>query len=1166
MTLRLRQIVVAISLSSALALAAAKTPPGLRGFQVPLVFEANRGQAVRGVRFLARGSGYSLLLKDDGAVLRLPSSELRMGLAGSRPAKNIEALDPQPGTSSYFVGNDQTKWRTGIPQSGRVRYSQVYPGIDLVFKSAASSRFEYDFVVAPAADPSKIAVRFDGAQSIESDGDGGIILHTTSGEIRQPRPNIYQDLESGRREVPGRMVLGKGKAIHFDLGAYDHSRALIIDPIVAVYLNGSVDDLFGGIARDSAGNIYVTGSTASPDFPLGNVIGNPSPQGSHQLFVSKLSPDLSKFYYSVIIGGRATSNGNGIQVDSAGNAYVVGTTFASDFPTVNAAQSTFGDKDVTDQSLASDAFILKLDPKGATLIYSTFLAGDGADTGVAIAVDKTGAAYATGAMRSFHSFPNTSGAIRIGPFVYGGLTIPDVWAAKMSPDGRTFDYVASFGGSTISQSVGISLDNGGNAYVTGYVYKAGPDDFPIVGNVVQPSRRGDSCDLCISGFVSKLTPDGSAFAFSTYFGGSGSDKIQGLALDAGGNIYIVGITSSLDMPVTPGVVGPTALSNSTAFVAALNNSGSAVVACSYLGGTTTAVADAVIVRAPGVIGIAGGGALDYVGFPLNASGLGGVYLELDPLFKTVSRADPPERVVSDYPGLAAAPDGSVALGGATMILPNSAGQLAPTNRNAVVVVSASAPKVTISLVTLTGATNPATVTAGSNFSYVFTVSNTSAAAITNLKLTTTFSGAAVQVTKGSISSGYCPLFSPSAPFPCIDATLAAGATTALTITGAAVEVGTAQATASLTWDGGTTQTANVSANVTSPQGNLQFAAPVTASTVSGPPVAVAVSMGNVFLLTTNVEIFSGAALSTQPNVALASGTPAGVIAVDFNADGAADLAVLDTAADAITTYLATSPGYAQTQTFTTGVTSTAVAMLNLTGTPGSGMVAIGANGIALFTSNGDGTFNPGAVFDVPGRQGNLVAVAAGGFTGVGFDDLVVADAAGEIWLIPSDGMGGYGNPIMTQADANPVAFAVGDFNGDGYLDLAVANSGSADISLLLGDGAGNFGTATNFPVGSGPIALAAMDFDGDGNLDLAVAVNGTNTVALLRGDGAGGFGTPLQYAVGPGPVAIAVGDVDGDGMPDIAVASGKAPSVSVLLNQNVPQQKSGRKGAAGSKN
>jgi hypothetical protein len=186
-----------------------------------------------------------------------------------------------------------------------------------VFKREASNRLEYDFVVAPGADPSRIGVRLEGAQSVEPDGDGGIILHTTSGEIRQPWPRIYQDLDSGRREVEGRMVLGKGNVMHFDLGAYDHSGAFVIDPVVIAYVNSSVDDEFSGIARDGAGNVYVAGYTISPNFPSTHTLGTPA-QGSYHVFINKFSPDLATLYYLTVIGGNAKDYPTGIQVDTAG--------------------------------------------------------------------------------------------------------------------------------------------------------------------------------------------------------------------------------------------------------------------------------------------------------------------------------------------------------------------------------------------------------------------------------------------------------------------------------------------------------------------------------------------------------------------------------------------------------------------------------------------------------------------------------------------------------------------------------------------------------------------------------------------------------------------------------------------------------------------------------
>jgi hypothetical protein len=558
-------------MAASTVLAGPKPDPAWQGLQLPLVFEANKGQAEPGVRFLARGKDYTLLLGDEGVVFRLPSSELRMLLAGSRRARRIEALDPQPGTSSYFVGDNPAEWRRGIAQSGRVRYAEVYPSIDLVFKREASNLLEYDFVVAPGANPSTIGVRFEGAQSIEADGNGGIVIRTASGDIRQPRPRIYQHSDSGRRQdVGGRMVLGKGNVVHFHLDAYDHSHPLIIDPVVIGYIFASVDEELSGIARDSAGNVYVAGYTISPNFPATNTLGTPA-QSFYHVFINKLSPDLTTTYYSTVIGGNSKDYPTGIHVDNAGNAYIVGTTSSTNFPTVNAAQSSFGDKTTTVNIAAAptDAFLLKLGPTGASLVYSTFLGGSSSDQAFAVTVDAAGWAYATGTTTS-QNFPVTQGAINRGPEVTMLGNIPEVWAAvwvaKLSSDGGPFDYVAVFGGADASEGTAIAVDSAGNAYVAGDVGTGTIEDFPIVGTVVQPHRGGSLCNSCSNGFISKINPAGTNFIFSTYFGGSVTDFVNGVTLDAAGNIYIVGTTDSPDLPVTPGVVGPALLSGAdTAF-------------------------------------------------------------------------------------------------------------------------------------------------------------------------------------------------------------------------------------------------------------------------------------------------------------------------------------------------------------------------------------------------------------------------------------------------------------------------------------------------------------------------------------------------------------------------------------------------------------------------
>lgn len=1164
MRLDLSQALLAVCLLTAYAQASPKPSVSAR---FPVFFEPNRGQVDPAVRFVARASGMSLLLKDDSAVLRLPSSEVRMRLLNARPAQAIEALDPQPGTSGYYLGADPTQWRTNIPQSARVQYTGVYPGVDLIFRSTtADTRFEYDFVVAPHSDPSRIAIRFEGAQSIEADGNGGIILHTASGDIRQPQPLIYQDLGAGggRKQIAGRMVLAKDNIVRFELGAYDHARALVIDPLIISYVIGAVNEIFGGIARDSSGNVYVTGLTNSPGLSIGPPIGKGA-SANNKVFIAKFNPDLTKLYYLAVVGGSANEQGNGIQVDSGGNAYVIGTTGSADFPIVNGAQSSIGSKQLADTSLSTSAFFLKLDPTGSKLVYSTFLGGMGEDLGLAIAVDANGSAYGTGTTFS-SDFPVTPGSVTypIETISQGdgtNLNPTAPFVAKLSPDGGTFEYVTLFGANNIGKGQAIAVDANGNAYAAGFTEAT---DFPLAGNPLRTSLPAQ-CANCYSGILLGINPTGTTLLFSTYWGGTSTTNINAIALDAKNNIYIDGYTFSPDLPITATGIAPAPIAVTTkpvGFVAALSNSGSSVLACTYLGlGTDYTTADAVLVRPSGSIVVAGG---SYVGAfagiqptpPLTL--VGGAYVELDPSLSQVVATYVPGPFAPEFNGAAMAQDGSIAVGGTTDILPASNGQLEKFPREgAVVLVNTSIPA--ISPVVVTGQASPSVVTTGSTYSYVFRITNTGSTAVTGVGLSTTFKGSAVLINSDSISAGTCnPIPSPLTAITCTIASLPPNTTVFFTVTAKALAAITAQAALTVTSSAVGSQTATINLTIVGAQAgsSFQFSTPVSVSSAgtgaAGAANSIAVSTPNVFLLTSNIENFTDAVLTRQPSVTLPEGTPTQLLTSDFNADGVADLAVLDTTADSVTTFLGTSPGYGAGQPFTTGIGATAVAMMNLTGAPNTGMVAAGANGLALFTSNGDGTFTPGAVFDIPNRQGNLIAIAAGSFTNVGFDDLIAADAAGDIFLIPSDGAGGFGTPIQTMADANPVAFAVGDFNGDGNLDIAVANKGSGDISILLGDGAGNLSTPANVSVGGSPLALAAVDFDGNGTLDLAIVVGGTNVITVLSGDGAGGFNSPVQYVVDATPVALAIGDINGDGSPDIAVANGMPGGVSVLLNQVKP--------------
>jgi hypothetical protein len=379
---------------------------------VPLSFEPNQGQAASTVQFLARGSGYALFLAPGKVVLNLerqqPASAdtLRMSLIGANARANAVGLAPQPGVVSYFIGNDPKKWRSGIPTYGKVNYAQIYPGVDLVFYGN-QRQLEYDFVVAPGADPSRIAWRIDGARA-RVDADGNLVLSAANGPASFKKPVLYQLDGDTRTSVEGSFALA-GNQVRFRLGSYDRSKALIIDPVLsyASYLAGSGTDNIGwaldngpngasqGLAVDSAGSMYVTGYTYSIDFPTKNAYQSApptkqvSPGTWRSAFVTKFSPDGSSLVYSTYLGGDVNDEGYAIAVDSSGSAYVTGETNSSKFPTTAGAYQPVNVSNIS-------AFVTKLNSTGTALVYSTFLGGKSNAYATAIAVDSTGRAYIAG--------------------------------------------------------------------------------------------------------------------------------------------------------------------------------------------------------------------------------------------------------------------------------------------------------------------------------------------------------------------------------------------------------------------------------------------------------------------------------------------------------------------------------------------------------------------------------------------------------------------------------------------------------------------------------------------------------------------------------------------------------------------------------------------------
>jgi hypothetical protein len=571
---------------------------------LPIHFEENQGQAPDGVRFVARGRGYTISLTPTQAVVglaasRAPSSRLpsgrptgggpdaagaaaiRMTLLGADPTARMEGLDPLAARINYLLGPDPARWRTGIATWAKVRAASVYPGIDLVYYGN-QAELEYDFVVAPGADPRAVALVFEGADGLGLDGAGDLVLTLGARQVRLRAPRLYQEIGDTRRPVAGRYVLRTAAdgptVVGFEVAAWDRTRPLVIDPVLgySTYL-GDVSGAIGtALAADSAGAVYVAGSAGS-GFPTVSAAQSVFGGGSAtplDAFVAKLNPAGSALVYATYLGGTGDDTAVSLAIDGAGNAYVTGITNSGNFPLSGALQTVFGGG-------TTDAFVSKLGPTGATLVYSTYLGGFGEDTGLGIAVAADGSAFVSGGTSSLN-FPTTAGSLRTT--FAGGAS--DAFVARLNPAGSALTYSTFLGGSGADAALAIALDAAGNAYVTG---STGSTDFPTRGPVQILNAGLDDV------FVAKLNPTGTALVYSTYLGGVCGESGNAIAVDGEGQAYVAGHTgfgatgTSLcafanNFPTTSTAFARTPRGGFDAFVARLDAAGSALLYSTLLGG------------------------------------------------------------------------------------------------------------------------------------------------------------------------------------------------------------------------------------------------------------------------------------------------------------------------------------------------------------------------------------------------------------------------------------------------------------------------------------------------------------------------------------------------------------------------------------------------------
>jgi hypothetical protein len=524
--------------------------------------------------YLARGKGYGLAVSQRGAVLTLVRGDGKAGpkavsfgmrTVGGNPDAVMTASGKLPGAVSSFVG-DRSQWRVGMPAYATVRVGQVYPGIDLVY-TGNQRQVEYDFVVAPGADPSRIRMAFEGLQGSSLDADGGLRMATRLGDLRKSRPTLYQVVGGKRVQVAGgfRPIPGRAGEYGFRVGSYDRSRRLVIDPVFeySTFSGAGGADVGGGIAVNAAGEAYFTGNTASGGYPVTVGAFDVTYNLNTDAFVTKLNAAGSAQVYSAFLGGAGPDDGVGITLDDTGAAYVVGRTASPNFPTnAGAVQSVFAGG-------LTDGFITKVDPSGASLAFSTYLGGSGDDGCTAVAVSMNHAPYVTGYARSAN-FPITAGAFDTS---WNGHY--DAFVAVLTPNGGSLVGSTYLGGNAEDSGMGIGLiDN--VPIISGYTESP---QFPTSQGAFQTARLGPSDAFC-----ARFTADLTGAQYITLVGGSGADIGAGMAINSKQEAAFTGYTESADFPVQAGSYQTTLKGVRDAIVVQVGSTGTTLMGSSYLGG------------------------------------------------------------------------------------------------------------------------------------------------------------------------------------------------------------------------------------------------------------------------------------------------------------------------------------------------------------------------------------------------------------------------------------------------------------------------------------------------------------------------------------------------------------------------------------------------------
>jgi len=592
-----------------------------------LVYEQNVGQAGRDALFLARVNGYALHLTPDGAVFRFPSSTLRLRMERAR----ISPVDGLAGVTNYLIGAPE-RWHRDVKGYAGVRYAGVSRGVDVLF-SSEDGQPAWQYIFSPGASAADTVGVFEGASRLHVDTAGDLLIEVGRESLRVARPTAYQMVNGARHLAKAAYEIAGQDRVRIHSTWPDRSRPLVIDPVVSrlTYTGGSAADVIYSVAADPHGGAYLAGETRSVD--IAGAIGQPPSGANTQILIIKLNA-AGEVVYTVLTGGSGDDVAYGVAVDSSGRVHLAGRTSSPDFPvTRGAQQSTKGG--------GWDGFYLSLSADGKTVRAATYLGGAEDDKAQAIAVDRAGTVYVAGSTLS-DSFPQTAGKRR-------GMS--DGFVARLDAETAHCRYVVRVGGSGQDYVNGVALDTTGGVWIAG---QTDSSDLPVTAHALQREKRG-----LWDAFVARLDTQNGKLQYATFLGGGpsgrsrGIDNAFGVAVDAGGSVWVAGETDSSDFPVTEGALERSNVSGRKGFVVRLDQGATKLGYGTYLSGNGESSARTVVAEKDRVVvsGAADGKILTLV---------------MDRARGSVVCSAPPMGSAQDRPGGAVfQADGSVLIAGST---------------------------------------------------------------------------------------------------------------------------------------------------------------------------------------------------------------------------------------------------------------------------------------------------------------------------------------------------------------------------------------------------------------------------------------------------------------------------------------------------------------------